>query len=94
MDQSRGKKDLGASGETGRHISNPIWDQFQCVPLRHKSSAQTSNSPTQCWQEGLRSWPASGSLCLKPFALSLIHETEPGPFTFSSIHSSNHVLHF
>lgn len=31
---------------------------------------------------------------LKPFALSLILEAEPGPFTFPSIHSSNHFPHF
>lgn len=48
---------------TETYIGIPIRDQFQCVPLRHKSSAQTRNLLTRCWQEGLRSWPVAGSLC-------------------------------
>lgn len=60
------------------------------VPLRHELSPN-QQLVHRCWQEGLRSWPAAGHCAgLKPFALSLIHEAEPGPFTFPSIHSSNY----
>lgn len=60
-----GRRTWGPAGcwETLRDMGNPVRDQFQCVPLRHKSAAETSNLSLQCRREGLGSWPASGSVC-------------------------------
>lgn len=64
------------------------------VPLRHKSSAQTSSLSTAAGRKASGAGQLLGHCAsLKPFALSLIHEAEPGPFTFPSIHSSNYFWH-
>lgn len=65
---SRGCVTLPAVGwETEREAyQRSHQDRFQCA-------SETQLSPNQplvhcCWQEGLRSWPAAGSLC-RPEAL-------------------------
>lgn len=61
------------------------------VPLRHRSSAQTSSLATAAGRKASGAGQLLGHCAgLKPSAPSLIHEAEPGPFTFPSIHSSNY----
>lgn len=53
----------GVEGGGGRRINIPIGDQFHPVPLRHELSPQQ-----QLAGKGLRTWPATGTLC-RPRAL-------------------------